>query len=48
MPGTEMHKDDYQLTHFVVMLYDSETTWAVGIAQLTHHEVPGGGKHFFN
>ena len=23
----------------------SETTWAVGIAQLTHHEVQGGGKN---
>ena len=27
-----------------VALY-SETTWAVGIAQLTHHEVQGGGKN---
>ena len=26
------------------MVY-SETTWAVGIAQLTHHEVQGGGKN---
>ena len=23
----------------------SETTWAVGIAELTHHEVQGGGKN---
>ena len=23
----------------------SETTWAVGIVQLTHHEVQGGGKN---
>ena len=23
----------------------SETAWAVGIAQLTHHEVQGGGKN---
>ena len=23
----------------------SETTWAVGIAQLTHHEVQGGRKN---
>ena len=23
----------------------SETTWAVGIAQLTHHSVRGGGKN---
>ena len=23
----------------------SETTWAGGIAQLTHHEVRGGGKN---
>ena len=23
----------------------SEMTWAVSIAQLTHHEVQGGGKH---
>ena len=29
----------------VMMLYYSETTWAVGIAQLTHHEVQGGGKN---
>ena len=28
----------------VVSLY-SETTWAGGIAQLTHHEVQGGGKN---
>ena len=28
-----------------VRLYYSETTWAVGIAQLTHHEVQGGGKN---
>ena len=27
------------------ILYYSETTWAVGIAQLTHHEVQGGGKN---
>ena len=27
------------------MLYYSETTWAVGIAQFTHHEVQGGGKN---
>ena len=27
----------------LLQLY-SETTWAVGIAQLTHHEVQGGGK----
>ena len=25
--------------------YYSETTWAVGIVQLTHHEVQGGGKN---
>ena len=25
--------------------YYSETTWAVGIAQLTHHEVQAGGKN---
>ena len=25
--------------------YYSETTWAVGIAQLTQHEVQGGGKN---
>ena len=29
---------------FCMWLY-SETTWAVGIAQLTHHEVQGGGKN---
>ena len=29
----------------VKMRYYSETTWAVGIAQLTHHEVQGGGKN---
>ena len=27
------------------MLFYSETTWAVGIAQLTHHEVQGWGKN---
>ena len=27
-----------------LVLY-SETTWAVGIAQLTHHSVQGGGKN---
>ena len=29
---------------FVCSEYYSETTWAVDIAQLTHHEVRGGGK----
>ena len=24
-------------------IFYSETTWSVGIAQLTHHEVQGGG-----
>ena len=28
----------------LMQLY-SETTWAVGIAQLTHHEVQSGGKN---
>ena len=28
-----------------LMSFYSETTWAVGIAQLTHHEVQGGGKN---
>ena len=27
------------------VLFYSETTWAVGIAQLTHHEVQSGGKN---
>ena len=27
------------------MYYYCETTWAVGIAQLTHHKVQGGGKN---
>ena len=27
------------------MWYKSKTTWAVGIAQLTHHSVRGGGKN---
>ena len=27
------------------IMYYSQTTWAVGIAQLTHHEVQGGGKN---
>ena len=27
------------------MCYYSETTWVGGIAQLTHHEVRGGGKN---
>ena len=26
-------------------IFYSETTWAGGIAQLTHHEVRGGGKN---
>ena len=30
---------------FKMNRYYSETTWAVGIAQLTHHEVQGGGKN---
>ena len=33
-----------QTVQIPVYLY-SETTWAVGIAQLTHHEVQGGGKN---
>ena len=37
-PGVEgIHIKDIELY--------SETTWAVGIAQLTHHEVQGGGKN---
>ena len=28
-----------------VSVFYSETTWTVGIAQLTHHEVQGGGKN---
>ena len=28
-----------------LIAFYSETTWAVGIAQLTHHEVRGGGKN---
>ena len=28
-----------------LQIFYSETTWAVGIAQLTHHEVQGGGKN---
>ena len=31
-------------SHTAHTLY-SETKWAVGIAQLTHHEVQGGGKN---
>ena len=30
--------------HYVQRAY-SETTWAVGIAHLTHHSVRGGGKN---
>ena len=30
--------------HVTTIKYYSETTWAVGIAQLTHHEVQGGGQ----
>ena len=33
------------LCYIRYMAYYSETTWAVGIAQLTHHEVQGGGKN---
>ena len=32
-------------TNVFCIWYYSETTWAVGIAQLTHHEVQGGGKN---
>ena len=27
------------------VLYKSKTTWGVGIAQLTHHSIHGGGKN---
>ena len=29
----------------LLMTFYRETTWAVSIAQLTHHEVQGGGKN---
>ena len=31
--------------HIIFQLFYSEKSWAVGIAQLTHHEVQGGGKN---
>ena len=34
------------LSHRYIGLSYSETTWAVSIAQSTHHEVQGGGKNF--
>ena len=33
------------LVFLIQIISYSETTWAVGIAQLTHHEVQGGGKN---
>ena len=30
---------------WLISVFYSETTWAVGISQLTHHEVQGGGKN---
>ena len=34
----------FKYNMMIIRVY-SETTWAVGIAQLTHHEVQGGGKN---
>ena len=31
--------------HYSGSLFYSKTTWAVGIAQLTHHEVRDGGEN---
>ena len=38
------HKSNIALLFPSGKLY-SETKWAVGIAQLIHHEVQGGGKN---
>ena len=32
-------------SHSLLGSFYSETTWVVGIAQLTHHEVRGGGQN---
>ena len=34
-----------QIWYITGMVLYSEMTWAVGIGQLTHHEVQGGGKN---
>ena len=36
---------DLWLKTAIVISFYSETTWADGIAQLTHHEVQAGGKN---
>ena len=36
---------EYYTGCMYILTYYSETTWAVGIAQLTHHEVQGGSKN---
>ena len=42
-----MKSGNFQLSSsiFIAGCFYGETTWAVGIAQLTHHEVQGGGKN---
>ena len=44
---TDRHQGESGIPHstFGWARVYSETTWAVGIAQLTHHEVQGGGKN---
>ena len=37
--------DVFKWLYLICILFYSETTWAVGIAQLTHHEVQGGSKN---
>ena len=43
--GSNYLSMSYYHVHDSCWLLYSETTWAVGIAQLTHHEVQGGGKN---
>ena len=35
----------YRCNALCCVLFYSETTWVVGIAQLTYHEVQGGGTN---
>ena len=43
--GNVIMHNVYDTVFFHKASFYSETTWAVGIAQLTHHEVQGGGKN---
>ena len=45
LPEPTRTYQQYGAMIFTWVQFYSETTWAVGIAQLTHHEVQGGGKN---